>query len=58
MSRFAYTYEDPSYGEDELFEADFYYDLDDNGQWVEIKCDADGNPIVPESYDPHDTVNS
>lgn len=37
MSRFAYTYEDP----------DYFYDLDEEGQWVEIQCDADGTPIEP-----------
>ncbi len=48
-------YEDPSYGEDE---PDFYYDLDEDGEWVEVHVDADGNPIVPESYNPFETVNS
>mgnify|MGYP006273711151 CR=1 FL=1 len=52
---FHVIYEDPSY---EPVEADFYYDLDDEGNWVEVQVDADGNPIVPETYSPFDTVNS
>lgn len=52
---FHVIYEDPSY---EPVEADFYYDMDDEGNWVEVHVDADGNPIVPDSYSPFDTVNS
>ncbi len=52
---FHVIYEDPSY---EPVEADFYYDLDDNGEWVQVFVDENGNPIVPESYDPFETVNS
>jgi hypothetical protein len=52
MSHFGQIYEDP----------DYYYDLDDEGNWVEIQCDADGEPLVPEpelvSFDPYETVNS
>ena len=52
MSHYGQVYEDP----------DYYYDLDDEGNWVEIQCDADGEPIVPEaelvSFDPYETVNS
>lgn len=56
MSRFAMITEDPDYDLDD--EGNFFYDLDDEGQWVEIPCDADGNPIQPDSYSPFDTVNS
>ena len=57
MSAFATIYEDPSY--ETVVEEDFYYDLDEDGQWVEVKCDADGNPIPPtEGYSPFITVNS
>ena len=57
MSRFATITEDPSY--DEYVEEDFYYDLDEDGHWVEVKCDADGNPIPPtEELSPFGTVNS
>ena len=48
--------EDPSY--DDFLEEDFYYDLDEDGQWVEVRVDENGNPIVPDSYNPFDTVNS
>lgn len=52
MSHFGQTFEDP----------DYYYDMDDEGNWVEIQCDLDGEPIVPEvelmSFDPYETVNS
>lgn len=51
---FHVIYEDPSYEVDE----DFYYDINEEGEWVEVQCDADGNPIVPESFNPFDTVNS
>ena len=53
---FAVVYEDPSYEVPE--DSSFYYDLDEDGNWVEVHCDADGNPIVPESYSPFETVNS
>lgn len=57
MSRFATITEDPSY--DDYVEEDFYYDLDEDGHWVEVKCDADGNPIPPtEELSPFGTVNS
>ena len=51
---FHVIYEDPSYEVDK----DFYYDINEEGEWVEVQCDADGNPIVPESFNPFDTVNS
>ena len=53
---FAVIYEDPSYEQPE--DHNFYYDLNEEGEWVEVQCDADGNPIVPESFNPFDTVNS
>lgn len=58
MSAFATLYEDPSY--ESVEETNFYYDLDEDGQWVEVKCDADGNPIPPieEGFSPFVTVNS
>lgn len=58
MSSFAVVYEDPSYSVEDN-EPDFYYDLDEDGNWVEVRCDADGNPIPPEElFSPHNTVNS
>jgi hypothetical protein len=51
---FHVIYEDPSY---EPVEADFYYDLDDKGNWVEVHVDEDGNPI-PEPHSPFATINS
>ena len=58
MSAFATIYEDPSYVSEA--EPDFYYDLDEDGQWVEVQCDADGNPIPPieEGFSPFITINS
>ena len=55
MSYPGQVFEDPDYYEDE---EDFYYDLDDKGEWVKVRCDADGNPLVPETFNPFDTVNS
>jgi len=48
-------FEDPSYSNEE---PDFYYDLDENGEWVEVYVDAEGNPIVPADISPFATINS
>ena len=45
--------EDPEYSDQD---SDFYYDLDDEGDWVEVHVDGDGNPIEPHS--PFETINS
>jgi hypothetical protein len=48
--------EDPFYDEDgNCVDEDFYYDLDDEGNWVEVKEQNQGEEV---SYSPYDTLNS